>query len=107
MDAAGQKIKAHAKISKEEVLHVAKLARLKLSEAEVDAYRKDLDSILEYVDTLGKLDTDEIEPMSHVMGKKNVWRDDNPAGIKETEPLLDNAPVREGNYFKVPKIPAG
>ncbi len=107
IDAAGRQIKKTERISKEEVLHVAKLARLKLSETEVDSYKNDLDSILEYIDKLEKLDTDNVKPMSHAMGTKNVWREDKSLGKKETEPLLTNAPMREDNYFKVPKILEG
>ena len=86
---------------------MAKLARLKLSNAEVDSYREDLNAILEYVETLGELDTEKVEPMSHVLEIKNVWRDDKSGREKETEPLLENAPMREKDYFKVPKILEG
>jgi aspartyl-tRNA synthetase len=98
---------ASKRISKKQVLHVAKLARLKLSKTEVDDYRKDLNAILEYVQTLEKLNTDNVKPMSHVLEIKNVWREDASAGEKETETLLENAPMREENYFKVPKILEG
>lgn len=106
-DASKQKLKASERISKKQVLHVAKLARLKLSHSEVDSFRKDLNSILEYVETLEELDTDKVLPMSHVLDLKNIWREDKPAGEKETEPMLSNAPMREDNYFKVPKILEG
>lgn len=106
-DTGRRGIKMPERISKEQVLHVAKLARLRLSPVEVDSYKKDLNAILEYVNTLEKLDTDNIAPMSHVLPVKNVWRDDKPVGKKETEPLLKNAPMREEDYFKVPKILEG
>ncbi len=107
-DAAGRDdSKVSERISEEQVLHVAKLARLTLSQSEVDSYRRDLNAILKYVDTLGKLNTDHVRPMSHVLEIKNVWRDDTSAGKKETEPLLSNAPMREKDYFKVPKILEG
>jgi len=104
---AGRDIGQSEKISEEQVLHVAKLARLTLSQAEVDGYRKDLNAILTYVETLGELDTDHVRPMSHVLEINNVWRDDRCPGKKETEPLLANAPMREKDYFKVPKILEG
>jgi aspartyl-tRNA synthetase len=94
-------------ISRREVTHVAKLARLKLDDAEVDLYQKDLNSILEYVGTLQELDTDGVRPMSHVLELKNVWREDRPRNLKETKSILSNAPEREGTYFKVPKILEG
>jgi len=95
------------RISREEIYHVARLSRLKLSEEEADIYRKDLNAILDYVETLGELDTDKVPPMSHVLEMKNVWRGDRPGKDKETGPLLSNAPEREKDYFKVPKILEG
>ncbi|MCD6295075.1 MAG: hypothetical protein J7M20_09210, partial [Deltaproteobacteria bacterium] len=53
------------------------------------------------------LDTDHVSPMSHVLEVDNVWRDDQPEDRKETEPLLENAPMRERNYYKVPKMLEG
>ncbi len=95
------------KISREEVNHVAKLARLKLSDQETDFFQKDLNSILDYVETLKELDTDHVSPMSHVLNMDNVWREDRPEAFKETEPLLQNAPMKEKGYYKVPKILEG
>ena len=95
------------KISGREVNHVAKLARLDLSDAEAAFFQKDLNSILDYVETLKDLDTENIPPMSHVLKTGNVWRDDLPRGHQETEPLLENAPMREKGYYKVPKILEG
>jgi aspartyl-tRNA synthetase len=92
------------KISEQEVLHVAKLARLRLSGSEVQTYRKDLNSILAYVESLGDLDTDGVKPMSHVMDTSNIWRDDTPADTGKSEDLLSNAPVKERGCFKVPRI---
>ena len=95
------------KISTREVNHVAKLARLELSDQEAAFFQKDLNSILDYVETLKDLDTDHVSPMSHVLEINNVWRDDRPRDQKETEPLLENAPMREKGYYKVPKILEG
>ena len=86
---------------------MAKLARLELSDQEAAFFQKDLNSILNYVETLNDLDTDHVSPMSHVLEIDNVWRDDRPLDGKETEPLLKNAPMREENYYKVPKILEG
>ncbi|MBW1763457.1 MAG: aspartate--tRNA ligase [Deltaproteobacteria bacterium] len=94
-------------ISRDEVNHVAKLARLRLTDTEIDMFQKDLNSILEYVEELGELNTDDISPMSHVLDVKNVWREDTQTENKETEPLIANAPMREKAYFKVPKILEG
>jgi aspartyl-tRNA synthetase len=95
------------KISKEEVNHVAKLARLELSDQETAFFQKDLNSILDYVETLKHLETDHVSPMSHVLKMDNVWREDRPEESRETEPLLQNAPMREKGYYKVPKILEG
>ncbi len=93
-----------SRISRDEVKHVAKLARLRLADPEVDEYQKDLNAILEYVETLRELDTEEVQPMSHVLKLKNVWREDKPGKSKKAESILSNAPVKERGYFKVPKI---
>jgi aspartyl-tRNA synthetase len=95
------------KITRDEVTHVAKLARLKLAESEVRAYQKDLNAVLGHFETLQELDTENARPMSHVLKLKNVWREDKSGKSKKTDPLLSNAPTREKNYFKVPKILEG
>ena len=97
----------YERITKEEVRHIAELARLTLSETEAETYRKDLNAVLNYVDLLGEVDTHGIRPMSHVLDIKNVWREDRPAGEKQSGRILANAPDREEDYFKVPKILEG
>lgn len=95
------------RISLERVRHIARLARLRLTDEEALSYQKDLNSILEYVETLRELDTEKVRPMSHVIPLKNVWREDEPEKIRETGPIMSNAPLREGDFFKVPKIIEG
>jgi len=92
------------KISENQVRHVAKLARLNLSDSEVETYKKDLNSILTYVESLEELDTNGVKPMSHVMDTRNIWREDIPADTGKPEDLLSNAPMKEKGYFKVPRI---
>ena len=92
------------RIIEKEVYHVAKLARLRLSESEAAKYKKDLNSILTYVESLEELDTDGITPMSHVLDIKNVWREDRPSERKRPQELLSNAPMKEKGYYKVPRI---
>lgn len=94
-------------ISLHGVYHVAKLARLRLTESEARSYQKELNSVLEYFQTLQELDTRGVDPMSHVLDLKNVWREDRPGRTKKPEKLLSNAPMRESNYFKVPRILEG
>ena len=86
---------------------MAKLARLKLADAEAESYQKELNAVLEHFETLQELDTESVEPMSHVLELKNVWREDKPNQTKKTDSLLANAPTEESGYFKVPKILEG
>jgi aspartyl-tRNA synthetase len=95
------------KISPDHVRHIAKLARLKLTDSEVLLYQKDLNSILEYVETLRELEAENVRPMSHVIPMKNVWREDKPGKAGKPEEILSNAPAREKDFFKVPKIIEG
>ncbi|RLB17285.1 MAG: Asp-tRNA(Asn)/Glu-tRNA(Gln) amidotransferase GatCAB subunit C [Deltaproteobacteria bacterium] len=94
-------------VTSEEVRHVAKLARLTLSEGEVDEYAKDLTAILDYVAKLDELETDTVSPTSHVLEIRNVWRDDNPGTPAAAPMILENAPKREKDFFQVPKILEG
>ncbi|MBI3609667.1 MAG: Asp-tRNA(Asn)/Glu-tRNA(Gln) amidotransferase subunit GatC [Nitrospirae bacterium] len=92
------------KLSKEEVEHVAKLARLAVSEEEKEAFSRQLSEILTYVGKLNELDTSKVEPTSHVLDLSNIFRDDV---VRESLPpadVLANAPDRENNHFRVPKI---
>ncbi len=95
------------RVSPHHVKHIAKLARLKLTDSEVLLYQKDLNSILEYVETLRDLDAENVRPMSHVIPMKNVWREDKPGKAGKAEEILSNAPAREKDFFKVPKIIEG
>jgi aspartyl-tRNA(Asn)/glutamyl-tRNA(Gln) amidotransferase subunit C len=92
------------KISKQEVEHVAKLARLELAEAEKDKLIDQLSNILTYVETLNGLDTKGVEPTSHVLDIKNVMRDDVSAPSLPQDQALANAPEKAAGHFKVPKI---
>ena len=92
------------RISEEEVKHVAKLARLNVTDVEAEAYQKELNAVLDHFETLQGLDTESTEPMSHVLELKNVWREDEPEEKKKTDSLLSNAPDKESGYYRVPKI---
>ena len=91
-------------ISKDEVKHVAHMARLKLSEAEVEIFTGQLNDILNYARHLGQLDTDDVEPMAHVLPVQNVWRQDKVGSSLPREKALSNAPLAEQGFFKVPKV---
>jgi len=92
------------KISKQEVEHVAKLARLELSEQEKEKLTDQLSNILTYVETLNSLDTKGVEPTSHVLDLKNVMRDDVAVRGLTQEQALANAPDKAAGHYKVPKI---
>jgi len=103
----GGRFSPHERISASEVAHVAKLARLQLTKSEAADYQKDLNAVLEYVETLQELDTRAVPPMSHVLPLKNVWRNDRPRKSRTSKSILSNAPEGEQDYFKVPKILEG
>lgn len=92
------------RISKQEVEHVAKLARLELSAAEQEQLTEQLSNILTYVEKLNELDTSGIEPTSHVLDIKNVMRDDRAVPGLSREQALANAPEQAAGHYKVPKI---
>lgn len=92
------------KISKKDVEHVAQLARLHLEEEEKELYTRQLNSILNYMEKLGELDTSDVEPTAHVLPIKNVFREDRVERSMAIEEVLRNAPDREEGFFKVPKI---
>ena len=91
-------------ISREDVEHVARLARLALSEAEIERMREQLSGILAYIDKLRALDTTGVEPTSHAVPVTNVMRDDVPYPSLLQAEALANAPDRQGDLFRVPKI---
>lgn len=92
------------KISKKEVEHVTLLARLELTEEEVNQYTEQLNSILEYAEMLQKLDTDRVTPTAHAVQLFNVLRTDEVVPSLPQREALSNAPKAEEGYFRVPKI---
>jgi aspartyl-tRNA(Asn)/glutamyl-tRNA(Gln) amidotransferase subunit C len=91
-------------ITREEVLQVARLARLALSSAEGDKIREQLDSILSYIRQLDCLDTSGVVPTSHAIEMGTPFRDDSVQPFGEKEEILKNAPDREEDFFRVPRI---
>lgn len=91
-------------ITVKDVQHVAKLARLSLTEDECQRFTEQLDHILGYFDELNQVDTTGVEPMSHPIPVVNVLREDLVKQSLDRETLMANAPVREGAFFKVPRI---
>jgi len=91
-------------ISREEVLHVAKLARLALSEDEIERFRDQLSAILEAVGKVSELDLDGVPPTSHPLDLVNMLAEDEPAPCLAREDALANAPDPEGGFFGVPPV---
>jgi aspartyl-tRNA(Asn)/glutamyl-tRNA(Gln) amidotransferase subunit C len=89
-------------ISRDEVLHVARLARLALTDEEVERLGAQLSAILEAVGKVGELDLAGVEPTSHPLELSNVWAPDEPRPSLSEEEALANAPDREGGFFRVP-----
>jgi aspartyl-tRNA(Asn)/glutamyl-tRNA(Gln) amidotransferase subunit C len=89
-------------IEREQVLHVAKLARLRLSEPEVEKMAGELSGILGHVDRIGELDLDDVPPTSHVVDLENVLRPDEPRPSWPREAVLEQAPDPVDGAFRVP-----
>ena len=90
-------------ISDETIEYVGILAKLELSEEEKEQAKKDIGSMLDYIDKLNELDTTGIEPMSHISKLQNVFREDIVTNGDESKDTLRNAPGEKDNMFMVPK----
>lgn len=89
-------------IEREQVLHVAKLARLRLSEAEVERMAGELSGILEHVDRIGELELADVPPTAHVVELENVLRPDEPRPSRPRDVVLEQAPDPADGAFRVP-----
>ncbi len=92
------------KITIADVDHVAMLARLRFDEDEKAGMAAQLSRIVEYVEKLNELDTGDVSPMAHAVPLRNVLRDDEVRPSLDPEEALRNAPDREGDFFRVPRI---
>lgn len=92
------------KITKEQVEHVANLARLNLTDEEKEHLTKDMEAIIEFADQINSLDISDVEPTAHVIPINNVFRDDNVRPSMDRDELLSNAPNMDNGCFSVPKI---
>jgi aspartyl-tRNA(Asn)/glutamyl-tRNA(Gln) amidotransferase subunit C len=91
-------------VSRDDVRHVAQLARLDFSETEEAQMAEELSRILDYVDKLDELDTSGVPPMSHVLDVTNVFRPDEVAERIDRAQALEPAPDTDDQYFRVPKV---
>ena len=94
-------------LSKEEIIHIASLARVGLNDQqEVEMYQKDLSAILDYFNQLNELDTDNVDPIAHITGMENVYRSDvsRDYGSIGKQQIIENAPEEKDGYFKVKSV---
>lgn len=91
-------------LSRAQVEHIAKLARLNLTSDEIDKFTRELTVILTYIDQLQAVDTTDVEPQNQFIKAENVFREDIPAKSLPREEALKNAPDRDEEYFHVPKV---
>lgn len=87
-----------------EIQHIALLARLDLKENEMELFASQMGGILSYVEKLNTICTDNVEPTAHVLGMRNVFRDDVESGSAARESILANAPEASSGCYRVPKI---
>ena len=91
-----------AEITRDEVLHVALLARLELTDGEVSRFQEQLSAILGAVSKVSELDLTDVPPTAHPLEISNAWADDEPRPCLSLDEVFANAPDREGDLFKVP-----
>ena len=91
-------------ISRDEVLHVARLARLALTEEEIERLTEELGAILEAVGVVAELDLVDVPPTSHPLDLVNVWDEDEPRESLALDDVFANAPDRDGDLFRVPPV---
>ena len=89
-------------IDREQVLHVARLSRLRLNDEEVETMSRELSGILDHIEKIGELDLENVEPTSHVIQLENVLRDDTPRPSWPRDRMLENAPDVAAGGFRVP-----
>lgn len=91
-------------VSKEEILHISKLADLNIKENEIEEYAKNLQDILNFVEVLNKVDTNNVEESIRTVDNVNVFRKDEIKEFGDRDILLKNAPDQEDGMFKIPKV---
>ena len=91
-------------ISKEEIMHIANLADLNLTDKEIEGYAKDMNEILEFANTINSVDTTEAKETIGTNSKYNVFRKDEVKNFENREKLLQNAPSNEDGMFHIPKV---
>jgi aspartyl-tRNA(Asn)/glutamyl-tRNA(Gln) amidotransferase subunit C len=91
-------------ISEETILHIAKLARLEFRGEELESIRKDMEKIIGFMDNLSAIDTSHVEPLIFMSDERNVLRDDIASTTVSKDEALMNAPKKDSDYFRIPKV---
>jgi aspartyl-tRNA(Asn)/glutamyl-tRNA(Gln) amidotransferase subunit C len=91
-------------VTRKDVEYIAELARLKFKDEELDSFTSQLNQILKYIEKLDELDTEDVEPLSHPVENENVFRKDEVKPCVNREDALNNAPDKNDEFFKVPKV---
>ena len=91
-------------VSKEEIIHIAKLAALNIKDEEVEEYRKNLQDILNFADIVNKVNTEGVSETIGSTDNVNVFREDEIIDFKDKDLLLANAPEKQSNMFNIPKV---
>ncbi len=91
-------------INREEIIHIAKLANLSLTDEEIDKYTNDMEEILTFANTVNNVNTDNIDELASLEENYNVFRKDEVKAFGNREELLKNAPSQEDGMFKIPKV---
>jgi aspartyl-tRNA(Asn)/glutamyl-tRNA(Gln) amidotransferase subunit C len=94
-------------VTRKDVEHIAELARLKFKDEELESFTDQLNEILAYMEQLNELDTENVEPLSHPVEENNVFREDEVKPSIDREDALKNAPQRDEQFSKVPKVIGG
>mgnify|MGYP001020874565 FL=1 len=92
------------KVTREDLKNVAVLSRLAIAEDKADGYIAQMDAILSYMDNLSEINTDAVKPTTYALPMENVFREDVVKQSLDRELALSNAPLKEGGYFKVPRV---
>lgn len=91
-------------VTKKEIEKIAELARIKFSDEELESFTPQMNEILSYMDKLNELDTENVKPLSHPVEQTNVFRDDIVKPSISNQDALKNAPAKDDNHFRVPKV---
>ena len=91
-------------VSKEELLHIANLADIKIKDEEIDKYLNNLENILNYTELLNSMNLDELDETIGANDSSNVFRKDEIINFDNKEGIMENAPEKERNMFKIPKV---